>query len=218
MSDVIKLNIKSRNIRATIADNIGQGDAFVEMPEVIEREKQEHTHNLELEQAYQKGLEDGKNELEKVLEDKHSLELLNQSKDFYTIISAFEDQMKTYENEYHKLVIKVSEKIVEKILKEKLENSSVVEKILEENLRKIIGANNIVIKLNPKDHELIEKSSKEYFASSGISKIRFESNDNIQIGGCFIESEIGNLDARIETQVSEILKALENHFNSVSVV
>lgn len=218
MSDVIKLNIKSRNIRATISDNIGQGDTFVEMPEVLEREKQEHAHNLELEQAYQKGFEDGKNKLEKVLEDKHSEELLSQAKDFYTIISAFEDQMKTYENEYHKIVIKVSEKIVEKILKEKLENSSVVEKILEENLRKIIGANNIVIKLNPKDHELIERSSKEYFASSGISKIRFESNDNIQIGGCFIESEIGNLDARIETQVSEILKALENHFNSVSVI
>ena len=68
-----------------------------------------------------------------------------------------------------------------------------IEKILDQNLRKIIGANDIVIKLNPKDHELIEKSSKEYFASSGITKIRFESNDNIQIGGCFIESEIGNL-------------------------
>ncbi len=218
MSDVIKLNIKARNIRATIADNMGQSNTFVEMPEVLEREKQEIAHKLELEQVYQKGLADGKNELEKVLEEKHSVELLNQSKDFYSIISVFEDQMKTYENEYHKLVFKVSEKIVEKILKEKLENSSVVEKILEENLRKIIGANNIVIKLNPKDHEIIEKSSKEYFASSGISKIRFQSNDNIQIGGCFIESEIGNLDARIETQVSEILRALENHFNSVSVL
>lgn len=218
MSDVIKLNIKSRNIRATIADNIGRGDTFVEMPEVLEREKQEHTHKLELEQAYQKGIEDGKNELEKELEEKHSEELLNQAKDFYSIISAFEDQMKTYENEYHKLVIKVSEKIVEKVLKEKLENGSVVEKILEENLRKIIGANNIVIKLNPKDHTLIKKSSKEYFASSGISKIRFESNDNIQIGGCFIESEIGNLDARIETQLSEIIRSLENHFNSVSAI
>ena len=218
MSDIIKLNIKSRNIRATIGDQMGRSDSFVEMPEVLEREKQEHTHKLELENEYRKGLEDGKNETEKLLEEKHSKELLNQAQDFYSIISAFEEQMKTYENEYHNLVIKVSEKIVEKILQEKLESNSTLERILEENLRKIIGANNIVIKLNPKDHVLIQKSSKEYFASSGISKIRFESNDNIHVGGCFIESEIGNLDARIETQISEIIRSLENHFSKINTI
>ncbi|MCW8849273.1 MAG: FliH/SctL family protein [Melioribacteraceae bacterium] len=213
MSDIIKLNIKSKNIRAVIADHIDTSGQFTELPEVLEREKQEHVHKQELEREFTNGYQAGKLEAEKILEQKHSKEMLNQSKDFYSIISTFEEKMKEFENQFHGLVIKVSERIVSKILQEKFETDSIIEKILDQNLRKIIGANDIVIKLNPKDHDLIEKSSKEYFASSGITKIRFASNDNIQIGGCFIESEIGNLDARVETQISEIIKALENNFN-----
>lgn len=213
MSDVIKLNIKSKNIRAVVADHTDNSDIFTELPEVLEREKKEHVHKQELETEFNKGHEAGKFEAENILEKKHSEELLEQSKGFYSIISTFEDKMKIYENEYHSLVIKLADKIASKILQEKLEENSSIERILDQNLRKIIGANDIVIKLNPKDHALIEKSSKEYFASSGITKIRFVSNENIQIGGCFIESEIGNLDARIETQIGEIIRALENHFN-----
>ena len=213
MSDVIKLNLKSKNIRAVVADHRDSSSIFTELPEVLEREKNEHAHKQELEAEFKKGHEAGKIEAENILEKKHSEELLDQSKGFYSIISTFEDKMKIYENEYHGLVIKLADKIVSKILEEKLEDNSIIEKILDQNLRKIIGANDIVIKLNPKDHALIEKSSKEYFASSGITKIRFASNENIQIGGCFIESEIGNLDARIETQIGEIIRALENHFN-----
>ena len=213
MSDTIKLNIKSKNIRAVIGDQNGPSNIFKELPEVLEREKQEHLHKQELEASFNKGYEAGKLEAENILEKKHSDELLDQSKGFYSIISTFEDKLKIYENEFHGLVIKLADKIASKILQEKLEDNSIIETILDQNLRKIIGANDIVIKLNPKDHALIEKSSKEYFASSGITKIRFVSNENIQIGGCFIESEIGNLDARIETQIGENIRALENSFN-----
>ena len=88
----------------------------------------------------------------------------------------------------------------------------IIEKTLEKSLKKIIGANDIMIKLSPEDYERIEKTGKEYFASSGISKIRFELSNNIKSGGCLIESEIGNIDARIETQIGEIIKDLENYF------
>lgn len=210
MSDVIKLNIKSKNIRAVISDQNSGIDTFTELPEVLEREKQEHAHKLELEHEFKKGFDEGHKSAVADLEEKHSKELLHQSQDFYKILSTFEEKMKSFESNYHKLVINVSKKISEKILKKELENETIIEKILEENLSKIIGANDIVIKLNSKDYELIQKSSKEYLKSAGINKIRFEANDNIQVGGCLVESEIGNLDARIESQINELIKALEN--------
>ncbi|MCB0751455.1 MAG: hypothetical protein KDC52_08280, partial [Ignavibacteriae bacterium] len=144
-------------------------------------------------------------------------DLLKQSQNFYSIISTFEEKLKIFENDFHSLVINVAEKIAAKIVEKEIEHKSTLEQILEKNLRKIIGANDIVIKLNPEDNSRIQKSSKEYLTSSGITKIRFEANENIQIGGCLIESEIGNLDARIETQINEIIKALENHFNSIEI-
>jgi flagellar assembly protein FliH len=217
MSDIITLNMKSKNVKAVISDHFGNSSVFTELPEVLEREKQEHVHKIELENEFKKGYDLGSAETANKLEQKHSDELLNQSRDFYNIISTFEKKIKTYENDYHSLVIKVSEKIAEKVLQKKMEMDSTIEKILEQNLKKIIGANDIIIKLNPYDNKLIQKSSKEYLASSGITKIRFENNDNIQVGGCLIESEIGNLDARIETQINEIIRALENHYTGVEV-
>ncbi len=217
MSDIIKLNIKSKNVKAVIPDQMGNSNVFTELPEVLEREKQEHAHKIELENEYKKGYEDAKAETTNELEQKHSEELLNQSRDFYNIISTFEEKIKNYEKDYHSLVIKVSQKIAEKILQKEIKIDSTIEKILEQNLRKIIGTNDIVIKLNPNDNKLIQKSSKEYLASSGITKIRFESNDNIHVGGCVIESEIGTLDARIETQINEIIRVLKNNFTGVEV-
>lgn len=209
MSDTVKLKLKSKNIKAVIADQIGNNESFTELPQVLEREKQEHAHKAKLENEYNRGFEAGKEEASKMLEEKHAQELLEQSKDFYNIIASFEEKFKSFENGFHKLVINISQKIAGKIIKREMRNESVIVKVLEDNLHKIIGANEIVIKLNPADFTLIQKSGKENLASAGISKIRFEPNENINIGGCLVESEIGNLDARIESQLNEILKELE---------
>ncbi|MCB9248065.1 MAG: hypothetical protein H6613_05735 [Ignavibacteriales bacterium] len=135
---------------------------------------------------------------------------MEQSNEFYKILKSFEEKIIFYENSFHKIVIKVSQKISEKILHREIDNKSTIEEILEQNLSKIVGANDITIKLNPAELKIIETTSKEKISSFGISKIRFEANDSIKKGGCLIETEIGNLDARIDNQINEIIKSLEN--------
>ena len=215
MSDAIKLNFKSKKIKAFIPDYNNNSESYTELPHIVEKEKIEQAHKHEMEEEYKKGYEDAEKNVTEELEQKHSDELLNQSKDFYSIVSTFEEKFKIFENDFHSLVIKVSQRIAEKILQKELEDNTIIEKLLDQNLRNIIGANDIIIKLNPTDYKLIQKSNKQYLASSGGSKIRFESNENIQIGGCLIESEIGNLDARVESQLNEIVKNLENSFTKI---
>lgn len=215
MSDAIKLNIKSKKIKAFIPDYNDMSDSYTELPHIVEKEKIELAHKHELEEEYKRGYGDAEKIVSEQLEQKHSKELLKQSKDFYKIVSTFEEKFKIFENDFHSLVIKVSTKIAEKIVQKELKENSIIENLLDQNLRKIIGANDIIIKINPNDYKLIQKSSKEYLASSGGSKIKFESNENIHVGGCLIESEIGNLDARVESQLNEIVKNLENSFTKV---
>lgn len=215
MSDAIKLNFKSKKIKAFIPDYNNNSESYTELPHIVEKEKIEQAHKHEMEEEYKKGYEEAEKNVTEELEQKHSDELLNQSKDFYSIVSTFEEKFKIFENDFHSLVIKVSQRIAEKILQKELADNTIIEKLLDQNLRNIIGANDIIIKLNPTDYKLIQKSNKQYLASSGGSKIRFESNENIQIGGCLIESEIGNLDARVESQLNEIVKDLENSFTKI---
>ena len=182
MSDIIKLNIKSKNIRAVVSDTNGEDDNFTEFTEILEKEKEESAHKQELKIEFERGFEEGKQTTTEELEEIHSQELLRQSEDFYNIIKTFEDKIKSYENNFHRLVINVAGRISEKILKKELTKKSIIEKTLNENLGKIIGANEIVIKLNPADHTLLENSNKEYMASNNITKIRFETSENIKIG------------------------------------
>ncbi|MDX1699496.1 MAG: FliH/SctL family protein [Melioribacteraceae bacterium] len=215
MSDIVKLNIKSKNFKAVISDEIVSSEKFTEFPELLEREKKEQAHKLELENEYKKGYDEGQQLLKKELEKVHSEELLNQSKNFYNIISTFEEKIKTFEKDFHHLVINVSKRISEKIIGKELDDESKIEDLLRDNLRKIIGSNDIVVKLNPQDYNIIEGSTNKFLGSSGVTKINFEPNENIQVGGCLIESEIGNLDARVESRIEEVIKALENNFTKM---
>ena len=214
MSDIIRLNIKSKKFKAVIASKDENSKEFAEYSELLEKEKIENAHRIELETEYHKGYEEGKREIEKYLNEKHTQEMLNQAEEFYKILKTFEDKIKSYDNNFHKVVIGVSQKISEKILKRELENKSTITEILDKHLSKVIGANDIIIKLNPSELEIIEKTSREKMDKIGISRIRFEPNEAIQRGGCLIETEIGNLDARIDNQINEITKELETELTN----
>lgn len=209
MSDVVKLSLKKKKIKAVVRD-LDNDDSFQEFTQLVEKEREEEVHKHELETEFKKGFEEGQIKAAEKLEEKHSEALLKQSEEFYNILKSFEDKFKSYENEFHKLVIGVSTKISEKIIKHELNQKSDIQRVLNENLSKVIGANEIVIKLNPDDYNIIEESSTE-LTNKSIAKIRFETNPNIEVGGCLIETEVGNLDARIDSQINVISKALEEN-------
>jgi flagellar assembly protein FliH len=45
--------------------------------------------------------------------------------------------------------------------------------------------------------------------NNSYSNLKFESDDRIDVGGCFVESEIGNVDARISSQLNELKTLLK---------
>ena len=210
MSDILKINIKSKKIKALVSDQIPNPEVFTEYSELAEKEKQEHVHEQELEEKFNKGLEQGRNIAKEELEKLYTKELQKQSEYFINVLSTFEEKIKKYENDFHRLVINVSRKIAEKIIQSEISNFNNVEKILNENVNKILGANEVTIIVNPIDHKMLLKNKNETLKNAGFTKIRFQVNENIEPGGCLIETEIGNMDARINSQLNEIVKTLEN--------
>lgn len=210
MSDVIKLNINTKKIKAIVSDSTSDSNGFMEYSESIKNKKEESKTQQEVDEAYTRGYEEAKQEVTQRLEQFYEAEILKKSEQFYKIISSIEEQIKNYENDFHKLVITSTKKISEKIISRELENKTIIEETLQKSIHKIIGANEIIVKINPSDFELINSKNTMQKINPGITHIKFESVNNIEKGGCFIETEIGNLDARISSQINEIVKALEN--------
>ncbi len=202
MSEILKLHIKSKSLKAVVSGN--------DLVTPIVAEYEEDTVEKELEKRFADGYEQGYAKAKEELEEVSENELLKKTEEFYNILFNFETTLKEYENDFLKIVVNVSKAIAEKIVKKEVESVEILEETLREAASKIIGANEVIIKLNPEDYNFITQNDRASFMANKFSRIKFEGDSKIDKGGCFIETEIGNVDARISTQINEITKALKN--------
>jgi len=198
MSNILKLNIKPNSARPRIIFNgnaAGAIDEFQDTGQIIEKEKQKSFENG-FEQGYQKAKDD--------LEQEYITQAVNKSEEFYGILSSFENQISNYASAFDTIVIKLSKMIAEKIVRKEVEISANTGELLKDALSEVIGANKVLVKLNSNDLNFLMDDGKLENYKVSFPKIVFESDDTITKGGCLIETEIGNVDARIESQLAAL--------------
>ncbi|MBN1141879.1 MAG: flagellar assembly protein FliH, partial [Deltaproteobacteria bacterium] len=80
---------------------------------------------------------------------------------------------------------------------------------IERALQASISADYFHVKVNPGDLDLVQEK-KPFFLTriTGLKNITFEGDESIAGGGCRVESEFGDVDAAIETQLEEIKQFL----------
>jgi flagellar biosynthesis/type III secretory pathway protein FliH len=67
----------------------------------------------------------------------------------------------------------------------------------------------ITVRLNPKDYEKIKKNEAEFLKSlENVKSLSFREDEAVAKGGCLVQTEIGTIDAQLDTQLSAIKKAL----------
>lgn len=96
--------------------------------------------------------------------------------------------------------------IARKIIYETAEKErGVVVAAAKEAIRKASDREVIRIKINPLDHEVLNQKKGELLRCfDGIKSILFEEDESIHPGGCLIETNQGDIDARLESQMRVI--------------
>lgn len=206
MSDIVRLNVRSGSVKAKMMDDHHSETHEVESPEdLLTRQFQMY---------YEKGYIEGQNAIKLDLEKDYTSRLLEKTEEFNEILRSLDQNLKNYEQAFDKIVIDVSIVVAEKILQKEIEKTPVITSSLKDSIRKVLGANEILIKINPKDYNVINEERSTLLLEESFSKIKFEHDDRIEPGGCFVETEIGNVDSRISTQLAEIKKQLETSFTN----
>jgi flagellar assembly protein FliH len=157
--------------------------------------------NLE-QNDYMKGFEDGKIEGMRVERQKifPKLNFINQAvseiEKYKTII------YKNAEKKILDLSLAISRKI---ILNEVLINKDIVLAVLRESLKKIMNDEKVTVKLNHDDLQFINENKDVlkdiYFKNNTV---KFVEDNDVEIGGCLIETDSGVIDGRIESQLNVI--------------
>ena len=205
MSDVIKISKRPTNIS-------GYSSTAEIFQSSVEQEKE--NIQLALQNQYAKGIEDGQAGVKEIIEREYNERLLKKYSELNNLISDLNDKSVEMNLQFEQLVMEVGFVIAGAILKREIERESIFKDVLDESLKKVLGANEIIVRLHPNDYESIVIEGKSFQMKDSFSKIKFEKDDRIELGGCFIESEIGNADGRISSQLNELKRKLDAGFGN----
>jgi flagellar assembly protein FliH len=208
MSSVLKLKNKPKNFKTELdKEQLINAEKEIETQLIQKQEIQ-----LRYEKAFREGYENARKELQNEFENN----LIKKSEEFYKILSSFEGKLADYDSSLPEIISNVSLMVAEKIVSAHLENKSIINETIKKAVQKILGANEIIIKINTGDYELLNSSNNISFIDNTNTKVKFEISDKISPGGCLIESEIGNVDARIASQFEEMMRTFRNNFENIN--
>ncbi|MBN1301148.1 MAG: hypothetical protein JW995_08010 [Melioribacteraceae bacterium] len=199
MSNVIK--IRSNGSAAVKVLNINSDNAQ-------SAESEQEYLKKQIEQDRRKYFDEGREAAKIEYESYFESQLFEKYGEFENLVNSLNDKFFEYEKSFENIVVELSTLIAEKIVKKKIDEESIIKSVVKEASQKLNGAESIGVKINPDDYKLLKGASKELFNDETFSKVKFESDDKIEKGGCIIESEIGNVDARITTQLQEIKQTI----------
>jgi flagellar biosynthesis/type III secretory pathway protein FliH len=132
------------------------------------------------------------------------------------IIEQLENVNKVIQQEIEKEVVQLALSIAKKIVCHEVKTTQeTVVCVAREALGRVENPGKINIKLNPDDLQFIEdtKSQLSQFLHNA-DHIRFEAEESIQSGGCLIETDRGDIDARIEKQFQAIEESFQSQFEA----
>lgn len=157
-------------------------------------------------EAYKLGLDEGK----KVAFEKSSQEINSRMSELDVVLNKIK-QIKTEmmaQNEAHfiRLVFQIASRIAMETLEEKPDaiitviRQAALEAQQEENVKVQVSSKQFVFIEEMKHH-----TGQEY---DFLKKIRFEPNEKITSGGCIVETNYGEVDARVEQRLEQLWKGL----------
>ena len=175
--------------------------------------------------AYQKGFNDG---LEKGSLDGERTGFERATQKLAPLLDSLRDALLQLKNlraetfcQLEKEVVELALAIARKVVCREIKTDrEVVMYVAREALSKIDEPGKIKIKMSPQDLQFINETSYKITNIIGnFDNVSLEAAENIQSGGCIIETDLGEIDAQIQNQVQAVeesfRKAIENSAKEV---
>ena len=151
-------------------------------------------HNEGYQAGHEEGFASGKPEVERLVEQLHHI--IDKTLDKRSeIIEESETQLVN-------LVLMITKKVV-KVISENQKNV-VINNVIQA-LRKLKSRGEVLIKVNLEDVELTTEHVKDFMRMvDNVQSVTVVEDSTVDKGGCIIETDFGEIDARISSQLQEI--------------
>lgn len=177
-----------------------EAESTIRNTEEKRSEIQKVAYNEGYEQGLQKAFDEGREEVTRVVGRLEKIlgETINKRNE---IIESSERQLSN-------IAIIIARKVVKAITES---DQAVILRNISEALRKVKGRATVTIRVNINDLELTARHKDDFYRMlDNIENVNVLEDPNIEKGGCIIETDFGDIDARISTQLDEIETAIKN--------
>lgn len=172
----------------------------------------EDEHQRLVQEAFDKGLEDGKRLAEKGLSN-----VFRALREAVEEVAGLREQiLRECEEDLLKLAILVARKVIhQEISTDRL----ILAKVVGAAVGSASERDEIVIRLNPDDHRMVSAHRHLYLNGIGNERLLdLKPDDTIPPGGCIIDTTMGEIDARTDSQVDEIFRRLLEERNTLASI
>jgi flagellar assembly protein FliH len=177
-------------------------------PEDQLRLKEEEIHRQAYEKGLRKGQEDGR-----IAAQEKTAPLITTLQTTLAELDGVRNRIKQQlEREVVELAMHVARKVIQR---EVAISDDAIIGVVKEAMAQLDDPEKISIRLNPLDlKRLREAGERSQAAFENFENIHFEEDAGIESGGCYIHTEYGEVDARLEEQLRYIEEALRAEMRS----
>lgn len=103
--------------------------------------------------------------------------------------------------------------IVEKVVYRKIaDDDEIVLQVIEEAFSELPDATTLTVTVHPDDAGVVNEHRDALIRAAGsIESIRILKDEDIQPGGCLLDSDAGEVDARVQSRLAAIWEAISTH-------
>lgn len=176
----------------------------------IETKNQEIEQKIEeaKKQGYEQGFSEGFKKGSEIQNDE-VLAITNTLHAVMAEVSSFKEKtIETSEKQILDLCFSIAEKIIHQEIST---DKNVILSVLKAAFRNIADRENIKVRLNPRDFQYMVEIKNDFISSmDGLKNVFFEEDGSISRGGAIIETNSGEVDARISEQILEVKAGITN--------
>ena len=174
-----------------------------------------------LEREYKRGFDDGSKGAEKRMREEFESRVSEERKkttlkvivQLETLMANIRTEFGNLQQRSEEIVIRFTLAVAAQILRrEVILDDTVVLQQIKEGLRRVLGVDHIKVRVNPVDEAMVrEHRASIASGSDSLHDMIIEADEKVERGGCILESESGNVDVRMSTQLKKIESSMLEH-------
>jgi len=163
------------------------------------------------EQGLAQGAEDAREQLTMELTKQFEERRATLQTEVASVLEIIEAQRVALWTNAEKEVLAFAMDVTRKVLKTEVQqNKNAVLEVIRHSLRRVVDKDQLRVRVNPNDVETVRGQRDDLMlVLDGARHLEIIDDRRVEPGGCLIETAAGTIDAKIETQMDQIIQALE---------